>query len=103
MSSIIFGTVTTSQPPPPNPTAAYDLAGIVSVGATNTTDGLADFSNHGAASVDLLAPGVDIASTYIGGTRSYSTGSGTSMSAPLVAGAAALLWAHNPGLSAAQV
>lgn len=43
--------------------AAYNLANIVSVAATNRNDGLAYFSNYGLTSVDLGAPGQDIYST----------------------------------------
>ena len=43
----------------------YDLDNIVSVAATDNNDQLADFSNYGATSVDVGAPGVDILSTVI--------------------------------------
>lgn len=53
------------------------------VGATTKTDGLAEYSNIGAL-VDVLAPGSDILSTWIGGKT--NTISGTSMASPHVAG-----------------
>lgn len=69
--------------------ASYDVSSIVAVAATTNTDGRAYFSNYGAASVHLGAPGVDILSTTIGDTYSFS--SGTSMATPHVSGAAALV------------
>ncbi|MEU2945967.1 S8 family peptidase [Nocardiopsis alba] len=62
-------------------------SGVVTVAASDSSDGAASFSNYGSA-VDIYAPGVDVESTIPGGgTDSYS---GTSMASPHVAGAAAL-------------
>jgi len=71
------------------------------VAASTPTDGLADFSNYGRRSVDLAAPGTRILSTQPG--NDYGRWSGTSMAAPHVAGAAALIMAAHPRLSVAQV
>ncbi len=72
----------------------------LAVAATDSQDARASFSNHGPE-VDLAAPGVGIYSTWYRGN--YFTKSGTSMAAPHVAGAAALIWSAYPQLSAAQV
>lgn len=72
--------------------ASYNLDNIISVAATDHDGQLADFSNYGAQSVDIAAPGVDILSTYMYGTLdAYERLSGTSMAAPHVAGVAGLL------------
>jgi subtilisin family serine protease len=81
--------------------ANYTLDNIISVAATDHNDGLADFSQFGARSVDLGAPGVDILSTVPGGK--YDTYSGTSMATPHVAGAATLIASHQPDISNEQL
>jgi len=68
----------------------------VSVAATDRSDAKASWSNYGRHSVFLGAPGVDIYSTTRGG--GYGLMSGTSMAAPHVAGAIALVAATNPAL-----
>jgi hypothetical protein len=71
------------------------------VAASDHNDQLADFSNYGATSVHLAAPGVSILSTIPNG--SYDSFDGTSMATPHVAGAAALYLEGHPGAPPAQV
>jgi cerevisin len=63
--------------------------GPVTVGASDARDALAYFSNVGAC-VDVIAPGVDVLSTWIGPAGATSSLSGTSMASPHVAGLLAL-------------
>jgi subtilisin family serine protease len=68
--------------------ANYAIPNVVSVAATDNRDALAPFSNYGATTVHLAAPGVSILSTVRG--AAYAYGSGTSMAVPHVSGAALL-------------
>jgi subtilisin family serine protease len=79
----------------------YTSANIVCVAATTRGDVLASFSNYGASSVDLAAPGVAILSTKPGGF--YQFGDGTSMASPHVAGVAALRLALSPAATVGQL
>jgi subtilisin family serine protease len=101
----------------------FNAPNVISVAAVDQADALATgFSHFGAATVDLAAPGDTVLSTTPhcadpgpfpeklcqpsftetnGDTYTFFTG--TSMSTPHVSGAAALLWAQNPNLTAAQV
>ncbi|MBI5086457.1 MAG: S8 family serine peptidase [Acidobacteria bacterium] len=71
--------------------ASYKASSVIAVAATDNLDVKASFSNYGAASVHLGAPGVNIFSSMLAGGYGYK--SGTSMASPHVAGAAALVLA----------
>jgi subtilisin family serine protease len=80
----------------PSYPASLSYDNMVAVAATDSTDGLAYFSNYGSSSVHVAAPGDAILSTYLEDTFAYM--SGTSMATPYVAGIAALMKSANPSL-----
>jgi hypothetical protein len=82
----------------PHYPSGFDVPAIVAVAATDHNDSLASFSNYGALTVDLAAPGVSTLSTFP--FDDYGRLSGTSMASPHVAGTAALVLAVAPGLDA---
>ena len=75
----------------------YDIPNVISVAALDRNDKLASFSNYGAKSVHVAAPGKDIVSTWL--NDGYRAASGTSMATPYVSGIAALIISNDPGIS----
>lgn len=110
-------------PPPwfhPDQTFQGGQTAVVTVGATDSNDGIASFSSRGPVTwwlgvspwndygdttplikPDISGPGVDVLSAQLGG--GYTTMSGTSMATPHLAGVAALLLSINPELTVAQL
>jgi subtilisin family serine protease len=80
---------------------SYTSSNLIAVAATTRLDELASYSNFGAVGADLAAPGTDIYSTSPNGA--YGLSSGTSMAAPHVAGACALLKSLKPELTHAEI
>src|SRR5436190_2885869 len=81
--------------------SSYAAPNVIAVAALDNRDNLAYFSNYGLRTVHLGAPGVSVLSTTPGNNYQYL--SGTSMAAPHVAGVAALVLAHSPSFTTAQV
>jgi thermitase len=75
----------------------FNLPNVISVAALDRTDSMASFSNFGAKTVHIAAPGRDILSTWLKDV--YREASGTSMAAPQVSGVAALILSSEPDLS----
>jgi len=83
--------------------ASYDLPNIISVAAIDRNGNLAGFSNFGAVTVDLGAPGVEILSSTAASDASYEEFQGTSMAAPHVTGVVALLRSVDPSASVVEI
>lgn len=116
-SGVLFvaaaGNETNDNDAAPSYPANYNSINVISVAATNSFDELAAYSNYGATSVHIAAPGTDILSTFptvvtaemaaIGKTSAYEKISGTSMATPHISGLAALLWSLEPSLTVSEV
>jgi subtilisin family serine protease len=92
--------------------SGYSNANVIAVASITNTGDMSYFSQYGATTVDICAPGSGILSTVPkrsgnGKTAtivgSYASYNGTSMATPHVTGAAALYAARNPGSTAAQI
>jgi subtilisin family serine protease len=76
--------------------------GVITVGASARDDSFAEYSNYGSC-ISMHAPGNDIPSAWIGSSTAVKTITGTSMSAPHVAGLAARYAQSNPSASPATI
>ncbi len=85
----------------PSYPASYTNDNVIAVAATDNDDRRASFSQYGATSVDLGAPGVNVYSTYIGSSYRYL--SGTSMATPHVSGVVAAIYGQNSNWTYSQV
>jgi subtilisin family serine protease len=92
----------------PSYPSSYENANVIAVAAIASNGSKSSFSNYGAATVDIGAPGSGIWSTVPKSSRGrivsgYASYSGTSMATPHVTGAAALYAATHPDATAAQI
>lgn len=85
----------------PDYPSSFDLDNVISVANLMFDGNLAESSNYGAKSVDIAAPGTYIVSTIANNGYGFMTG--TSMSAPMVTGAAAFLYSYRTDLQLSDI
>lgn len=91
------GNATTNNDKRPHYPSNHQLPNVISVASLDRTDLISAFSNFGAKTVHIAAPGRAILSTWL--KDQYREASGTSMAAPQVSGVAALIVASEPDIS----
>jgi subtilisin family serine protease len=102
------GNSTANTDTTPHYPSCLSYPNIISVGAIDSTGAIATYSNYGATTVDLFAPGSGILTTHTTGygqaaTSAYAFCNGTSFAAPCVSGAIALYKSKYPSKTAAEV
>ena len=85
----------------PDYPSSFDLDNVISAANLMFDGNLAESSNYGAKSVDIAAPGTYIVSTIADSGYGFMTG--TSMSAPMVTGAAAMLYSYRTDLQLSDI
>ncbi len=105
---LICNSAGNAGPTSPSLGAPADADSIITVGAVTSSGTLASFSSRGPTfdgriKPEVCAMGVSATVASSAGDLSYSSSSGTSFSCPITAGAAAVVWAANPGWTNMQV
>ena len=101
-SGVTYVIAAGNESQPSGGTSPQRVGEAIIVGATDSTDARADFSNFGPL-LSVFAPGVDVLSAWIGSDTASNTISGTSMATPHVAGVVALHLESDPQTSPAGI